>query len=215
MIRLIRLGLIFSCCLPSFANRLDEYLQATTISLEKDRIAVTMRLSPGVAVAPVVVAAVDGNGDDAFSDAEENAYVEQILEDVLLTLDGDSLSLYLKSKTFPSIRDMRKGLGEIQLEFFAAAPRQSVSQRELVFENHHRSQIGAYLVNALVPPDPDILITAQRRNFEQSSYRLDYSQTRTSMASPSLASLFDQRTWLVALALLMTTRVAFLWRRRA
>jgi hypothetical protein len=199
---------------PSFGHRLDEYLQATTISLEKDRIALEMRLSPGVAVAPFVIAAIDRNGDGVISPAEEATYVAQLLGDVTLTLDGDALPLHLTSKVFASVQDMREGLGEIHLEFWADVPRQDIGARKLLFENGHLKQIAAYLANAIVPADPDLRITGQTRNFQQSSYRLDYTQVRISLSSFSWASWSRQQAWLIAVALLMTTRFVWLWWRR-
>jgi len=189
---------------PSLAHRLDEYLQATTISIEKDRIAVEMRLSPGVAVAPFVLSTIDRNGDGVISAIEEADYVRQLLQDISLTLDGDVLALRLVSKTFARVEDMREGMAEIYLTFFAAVPRQDVTARQLIFENSHQKRIAAYLVNAIVPSDPDIRITAQSRNFQQSSYRLDYSQ----------AGGESQHAWLLALAVLMAVRFGYLWWRR-
>jgi hypothetical protein len=197
-----------------FAHRLDEYLQATMISLGKDRIAVEMRLSPGVAVAPFVIATIDRDGDGAISSQEETACVRQVLDNVSMSLDGDVLALHLVSKMFAGVKDMREGRGEILLEFFADIPRQGIGARKLLFENNYQRQIGAYLVNSTVPSDPDIRITAQARNFQQSSYRLDYSQARASSRPLSLASWSGQRAWLIALAVLITTRCTFLWRQR-
>ncbi len=37
---------------PAFAHRLDEYLQGTIISVEKNRVDFQMTLTPGVAVFP-------------------------------------------------------------------------------------------------------------------------------------------------------------------
>jgi hypothetical protein len=193
---------------PLLAHRLDEYLQATTISVEKDRISVEMRLSPGVAVTPFVLATIDRNGDGVISPTEEAGYVEQLLGDISLKLDGDVLPLRLVSKTFPRVEDMREGMGEIRLTFLAAVPRQNVSARQLIFENSHEKRIAAYLVNAIVPSDTDLRITAQSRNFQQSSYRLDYSQAGG-------ASWSGQRAGLMALALLMAVRFAYSWWRRA
>jgi hypothetical protein len=198
-----------------FAHRLDEYLQATMISLGKDRIVVEMRLSPGVAVAPFVVAAIDRDADGVLSNTEQTAYVDRVRRDVSITLDGDVLTLHLISKKFASVQEMREGRGEIQLEFFAGIPGREIVARKLLFENHHQSQIGAYLVNILAPADPDIRILSQIRNFQQSSYHLDYSQARVSSGPLSLGSQSGQRAWLIALALLMTSRFIFLWWRRA
>jgi hypothetical protein len=69
----------------------------------------------------------------------------------------------------------KEGLGEIQIEFSATLPRGGPNRR-LVLENRHQRRIAAYLVNCLVPRDPDIRIVAQDRNEQQSVYRLDYVQ---------------------------------------
>jgi hypothetical protein len=198
----------------AFAHRLDEYLQATLISLGKDGIEVDMRLTPGVAVAPFVLATIDRNGDGVISSEEQSAYVDQVLCDVSITLDGDPLPLRAARQIFPGIQDMREGRGEIQMEFVADTPRANVASRSLVIDNKHQSRIAAYLVNAVAPSDPDIRITAQSRNYQQSSYRLDYSQASTPTSPLSLASWSGQRVWLLALSLLMTTRLTVLWRRR-
>src|SRR5271169_3042566 len=93
------LGLFLLLSAHSIAHGLDECLQATTISLEKDRITVAMRLSPGVSVAPFVLASIDRNADGVISDAEETAYAQRLLHDVSLVLDGDALALRLVSKS--------------------------------------------------------------------------------------------------------------------
>ena len=43
----------------TYAHRLDEYLQATTIAIEPDHLTLQLRLIPGVAVATKVLAFVD------------------------------------------------------------------------------------------------------------------------------------------------------------
>lgn len=54
----------------AFAHRLDEYLQATILSVEKDRVQGSMRLVPGVAASSIVIASIDSDGDGAVSEAE-------------------------------------------------------------------------------------------------------------------------------------------------
>ena len=56
------------------AHRIDEYLQATILSLEENRVHASMRLIPGVLISRSVIAAIDSNGDGVFSDSEEQAY---------------------------------------------------------------------------------------------------------------------------------------------
>ena len=48
---------------PSFAHRLDEYLQTTMIAVEQDHVLLRLRLCPGVSGRRKVVADIDTNGD--------------------------------------------------------------------------------------------------------------------------------------------------------
>lgn len=169
------------------AHRLDEYLQATIISVDKDHIQASMRMIPGVAVSSSVIAAIDSNGDGIISGAEQRAYAERVLGDLSLTVDGRSVKLKLVSVDFPEVELMREGLGEIHIEFTADVPHGGRNRR-LILQNNHQRQNAAYLVNCLVPRDPDIRIVAQNRNEQQSFYQLDYVQA----GSPSYSHL---RQW--------------------
>jgi hypothetical protein len=99
---------------------------------------------------------------------------------------------------------MREGLGEIHIEFAADVPGAG-GHRKLVFENRHQSAIGAYLVNCLVPRDPDIRIIAQNRSYQQSFYQVDYEQIR---AVPPLG-----RALVGIIAVALFARLAMFWRR--
>jgi hypothetical protein len=157
----------------AFAHRLDEYLQAALISVEKDRVELSMRLVPGVAVSSWVLAGIDTNGDGVISRAEQQAYAERVLGDLSLTAEGNRLRPRLVSVHFPAVEEMKEGLGEIRIELSADLP-QGGPNRRLVLQNAHQYRIAAYLMNCLVPRDPDIRIVAQTRNEQQSIYRVDY-----------------------------------------
>ncbi|HEV7506674.1 MAG TPA: hypothetical protein VGS07_17400 [Thermoanaerobaculia bacterium] len=174
--RLVAAVAIFLACGGiASAHRLDEYLQAAMVSVEKNHVQISMRLIPGVAVSAAVIASIDSNGDGVLSAAEQRSYAEQVLGDCALLVDGDRLRPRLVSASSPRVGPMREGLGEIQLEFTADLPRGG-SNRRLILENHHQNRIAAYLVNCLVPRDPAIRIVAQHRNETQSFYQLDYVQ---------------------------------------
>jgi len=195
------------------AHRLDEYLQATTISVDKDVIEAELRLTPGVAVFPIVLASIDSNSDGVISADEQRAYSERVLRDVSLTIDGDRLPLRLKSTRFASIAVLKEGLGQIQLNFVAHVLRRGPT-RHLIFENHHQSRIAAYLVNCLVPRDPDIRVTEQSRNYEQSFYRLDYVQAGARTGSLFPAWWAGGTTPLGLVAVFLCMRLTWLWRQR-
>jgi len=103
---------------------------------------------------------------------------------------------------------MAAGRGEIRIEFNADLPLDGPNRR-LTIENHHQSRIAAYQVNCLVSRDPDIRIVAQKRNYLQSQYELDYVQSGVG------SGWTGDGAWLGAVALLLLTRFVFLWRRRA
>ena len=199
---------------PASAHRLDEYLQAATISVERDRVQVEMRLTPGVAVFGKVFANIDTNADGVLSASEQRAYVEQVQGDLSVTLDGKHLQLRAVSWKYAQVAEMKEGRGDIQLEFSAEAPRGDRNRR-LVFENHHQSRIAAYLVNCLVPVDPNIQVTAQHRNYQQSVYELDYVQIGEPSTSRALARNSSVQGWVAAGVLLLFAPLAWLWRRTA
>jgi hypothetical protein len=164
------------------AHRLDEYLQATIFSIDADHIEGSMRLVPGVAVAPAIVSSIDTDHDGLFSDSEQHAYAQSVLRDLFLSADGTQLNLKLVSVEFPTIGQIEQGVGEIDINFSAELPAQAAN-RHVVFENHHRPAMSVYLVNTLVPGDKNIQITAQSRNENQSIYQLDFAQAETAAVS--------------------------------
>jgi hydrogenase/urease accessory protein HupE len=163
-----------SAVVPALGHQVDEYLQATTIVVEKGRLALQLRLTPGVEVARKALAGIDTDGDGTISDGEQRAYAQQVGRDLSVAMDGRSLPLRLVSSSFPDVEGLTKGLGSILLEFEAEAPRGGPEHR-LTLENHHRGDIASFLVNGLRPRDPGVHIIAQHRNYSQSSYRLDYA----------------------------------------
>ncbi len=171
---------------PAAAHRLDEYLQATLIAVGKDHIRASLRLAPGIAVFPTVLRTIDTDSDGALSEAEQRVYARRVLSDLSLSVDGQPLMLGLVSVAFPSLDEMKEGLGEIRIELAADLP-PGGAERRLIFENHHQSGISAYLVNCLTPQDPGVRIGAQKRNETQSSLRLDYSLAAQAFGAKQLA----------------------------
>ncbi len=168
--------LLFATC--ASAHRIDEYLQATLFTPQTNRVQASMRLIPGILVAPSVIAAIDANGDGAFSDNEERAYAQRVLADLSITVNGTSVQPVLTSWSFPDLAQMRDGLGEIHIEYNIEVPPVGPN-RSLILTNHHLNRTSVYLMNALVSQDPGIRILGQKRNEQQSVYELDYEQTAT------------------------------------
>ncbi len=191
---ILALAVFLTLRAPAYAHRLDEYLQATMLSVEKDRMDGFMRLVPGVAVSSKVLALIDTNGDGVISENEQRSYAEHVLRDLSLSVDGKPLARRLISVDFPAVEQIKDGLGQIQIQFSADLPAGG-PDRKLDFENRHQKSISVYLMNCLVPHDPSIRIVAQNRNENQSLYRLEYTvanpgSTRQSSRTVGFASIY-------------------------
>ncbi len=212
--RLAATAILLLAGTPALAHRLDEYLQGAIISVENSRLQAQITLTPGVAVLSALLPDIDTDADGVISETEQCAYAGHVLRDLSLTIDGHPLTLQLLSMQFPTIEEMKDGRGEIRIEFNADLPRGGPNRR-LIFRNNHQSRIAAYQVNCLVPRDPNIHIVAQKRNYSQSLYQLEYVQAGVPSDRLSSAWWSGDRGWLGMVALLLFARFALLWRHRA
>ena len=158
---------------PADPHQLDEYLQAARIALAANAVVLEMSLTPGVAVAPRVLALVDGDGDGQASAAEIDAYARQVLRDVVLTVDGQPIPMTVTRAQGASLAEMSAGAGTIRFEALGKIHALSSGRHQIRLMNTHQPEFSVYLVNALVPSDPAISITAQRRDMLQHSIELD------------------------------------------
>lgn len=156
------------------AHRLDEYLQATTFSLARDHIALHLRLTPGVDVAPGLIRQIDRNGDGSLSVSEQHAYVTHVMHTLSLSLNGQSEHLLVQAMTFPSLADMQNGTGIIDLELTMPA-RLRQGDNHLAYRNRGDGPDTVWLANCLLPQDSAIHVIGQHRAADQSSYELDFS----------------------------------------
>src|SRR5262249_18010183 len=110
-----------------------------------------------------------------------------------LRVDGRPLVVTLSDTRFPEIQEMAEGVGTIRLLASAAFPASSRGRHRIYYRNAHQSEIGAYLVNVLVPSDKQIEIDTQQRDYTQHEMTVEYRVIPDS----SLA------LWLVAAGLAM------------
>ncbi len=192
--------LVAACCLLSgrtaHAHRIDEYLQATILSLQTNGIQASMRLIPGVQIAPSVITGIDSNGDGVFSNDEQRAYAQRVLDDLFITVDGTPVQPRLASWSFPEPAEMREGLGEIRLAYTLDLP-PIPGDRHLIVANHHQSRTSVYLMNVTVPDERGVRVLSQRRNQQQSVYELDFQQTGTPVNLRT--SWYGVEAWLAGL----------------
>lgn len=162
---------------PASAHRLDEYLQATRLSIDTTRVDVEMDLTAGVALASKVFAWIDANRDGEISSVEGEAYAREVLGSCVLKVDGIAVPLTLVASRFPEFREMSLGEGTIRLRVTAKVPAAPEGHRQISFLNMHRAEVSVYLVNALVPENPRVQIADQRRDAAQHGLTLDYTVT--------------------------------------
>jgi hypothetical protein len=183
------------------AHRLDEYLQATRVDVERSTVSLDVDLTPGVSIASQVSSWIDADGDHAISPAESVAYARQVLQSLTLSVDGTATPMRLTDAQPASIPDMKAGVGTFRLRALANVPTATSGRHKLALTNSHHPESSVYLVNALVPTDPSIRILAQNRTIDQHSLTIDYE-----IQSPAIAA---RVSWIVAAAgLLIGTVVA-------
>jgi hypothetical protein len=168
--------IVWLAMLPvAHAHRLDEYLQATRLSIDLDRVDVEMDLTAGQAMAAQVFSWIDTNRDGEISQAEGDAYARQVLGSVTLLADGKPVTLALTEVHFPESREMNVGTGVIRLRAAGRMPAAGAGRHEISFRNNHKPASSVYLVNALVPANPRIQIADQQRDHAQHGLLMSYT----------------------------------------
>lgn len=157
------------------AHLLDAYLQATLVAIEPGDIRLRINLTPGVAVADQVLAAIDRDRDGAISAEESAAYAESLRHDLIVQLDRRGVELTVAAFDMPAPVELRTGSGVIRTEFSLAPGPVAAGAHRLTLENRHFPACGAYLVNATRPKSAAVRITRQHRNDNQSVAEIDFT----------------------------------------
>jgi hypothetical protein len=190
------------------AHRLDEYLQATLIGVTRAGVDLDIQLTPGLAVLPVVMAAIDQDRDRRISPQEARAYAARVMREVELRVDGRPASLSMIESTFPALEQMRQGLGTITLKLRASRVEGYAAVHELRFENRHLPQVSVYLVNCLAAPGERLAVGRQERDETQRWIRFGYSFGES--ANRASARFTREPFWLAMIATLLLGRIAML-----
>jgi hypothetical protein len=160
---------------PARAHRLDEYLQASRLLIDTDRVDLEIDLTAGVAMASQVFGWIDTNGDGEISTAEGEAYAREMLRSVVLKIDGRLAPVTLVESSFPQFQDMSLGLGTIRLRATAKIRAATAGRHQVAFLNTHQPESSVYLVNALIPENSRIQLGEPRRDIAQHGLTLDYT----------------------------------------
>ena len=188
-------------------HRRDEYLQAARLAIDPERVQIALDLTPGIVVAERVLSEIDLDRDKSISDGEAQAYCTRLLSEVTVDVDSRPVVLELTARSFPGVDAMLNGEGTMRLQAAAATPRLSAGLHQLRYRNSHRSDIGVYLVNALVPSSDRVAVASQRRDADQRDVTIEY-ELRADSATRLRGGLA------VAFAGALIWLTTWLWRRR-
>ena len=120
------------------AHRRDEYLQAARIAVAADRVRLELNLTPGIAVADVIIGEMDQDDDGVLSPNEQQAYVRHVLGATTLAVDDDRHPLPLDVvASFPDINAIRNGDGTIAIQSDIAVPLLAAGPHRLFFHNRN------------------------------------------------------------------------------
>ena len=175
--------LVLTAATTARAHRLDEYLQASRLAIDPDRVSIELDLTPGIAIAGVVIRDIDADASGSIDAVEGRAYSQRALKAISLGIDGVPLDLQVVDRAYPSIDAMKEGQGTIRLRFAAVLPRLSSGAHRLQYRNAHRADIGVYLANAMMPATDRIVVNTQHRDVDQREVVIDY-ELRTGTAVP-------------------------------
>jgi hypothetical protein len=179
-------------------HQLDEYLQATLVAIEPGDIRLLINLTPGTEVAAQVLAQIDRDGDGVISSAEAAAYADALNQDLVVRLDDRPYELTLTASNFPPPEDLRTGWGIIQLEYRVACGEFAGGPHRLTVQNRHQHNVSAYLLNAAQPKSPALQITAQKRNYNQSTGEIQFTFQSPRKAAPTAAIIGSLAALLIA-----------------
>lgn len=145
------------------AHRLDELLQAAQISIAPTRLTLDLYMSPGVDIAPAILAKSDTDHNGRISSAEVDAYARTALRTTTLTIDGTSLRPALLVAESSTSQELLDGLGSIHLRAAVDVAHLSDGRHNVTFRNNFEPALSIYSANAVLPDTPDVHPTADAR----------------------------------------------------
>jgi ABC-type nickel/cobalt efflux system permease component RcnA len=159
----------------ALAHALDAYLHASYITLKPTQVVVELNLTPGLLVAPQVLPKLDTNTDQQISEAESQAYVNSLLRNVLLQVDGQPSALAVTKIEMPPYLNIQAGYGNIRVFAAAALADGMTGAHQLAYKNNNAPVGAVYQVNAFVDKGANITLGQQNRDPNQQSMTMEFT----------------------------------------
>ena len=150
------LGVWLATPAPAGAHRLDEYLQATRLSIDLERVGLEIDLTAGVAVAPRSLPGLIRTATVRSPTLRAKPMRDRCSALSCCQSTSRPVPITLIEIRFPQFREMSLGVGTIQVRATAKVSATGAGRHQVSYLNTHRSESSVYLVNALVPADPRI-----------------------------------------------------------
>ena len=159
----------------ALAHPLDAYLQATYLTVQPTQIVVELNLTPGVLLAPQLLPLLDPDGDQQITDSEGQTYVDALINDLVLQVDGEPLALTVTKVAMPPHLNIQAGYGTIRV--FAAGPLRAelTGTHQIDYRNSFAPPGSIYQVNAFVDKGTAITLGKQNRDSLQQSMTMDFT----------------------------------------
>jgi hypothetical protein len=167
-------AIVVALSVAASAHRRDEYLQAARIAIDPDRVQVELDLTAGMSVADAIIRDIDRDGSGSIAGGEARAYAAAAVKAMRLEIDRVPLQMELLNVTVPDLDDIRNGEGAIRVGLSAKLPALAAGPHQISFINAHRTDIGVYLANAMMPASPRIEVMAQQRDVAQREITVDF-----------------------------------------
>lgn len=159
----------------TLAHPLDVYLQATYITVAPAQVVVELDLTPGVLMAPQVLPQLDTDGDQQIADAEGRAYVDTVLRNVSLQVDGQPLALRVTKIDMPAYLTIQAGYGTIRVFTVTHLADGMTGTHSISYRNGYAPTGSTYQVNAFVDQGVAITLGKQNRDSIQQGMTMDYA----------------------------------------
>lgn len=171
---------------------------------------IELDLTPGVLVAPQVIALMDSNGDGQISEEEAQAYARRVLSEVRVEVEQQPYSLVPTAVVLPPMLNLTAGVGMIRVEATLSPDGTQRPLRagphEVTVWNGHAPVKSVYQSAVVLQRAGAIEVGQQTRDDLQQSLRVDYSVVAPTQAAgssaptpnqPALLALPEQQQWVL------------------
>lgn len=185
---LVGWGLFVLSPAPAGAHPLDEAMQFSTLTLDKDQITIEIEIMVGPLLVDRIDDAVDTDHDGQFSAAEQQAWGQQLTHHVSLRVDDRAIPLRLLYVRVPTFRALINGQECVFVRYQAnlgAVSDPPDSTHRVTYVNNYMEKLSFYATSVLIRDGVDMDIWGWRD--DGSVYHFNYRLTNAPTPTPTLS----------------------------